>query len=70
MESLGLRFVFCLLAWLLSWQLCRNVLVSAIGLSLVKLSDLGLARTLEASGYYKKASSDKVSVQLKKEKKQ
>eukprot|EP00042_Codosiga_hollandica_P055009 m.758146 g.758146 ORF g.758146 m.758146 type:complete len:187 (+) comp59033_c0_seq3:4323-4883(+) len=38
----------------------RNVLVSDKGLDCVKLSDVGLSRTLAASPYYKKKSRDKV----------
>ena len=38
----------------------RNVLVSAVGLEVVKLSDVGLSRPLMQSEYYKKTSKDKV----------
>jgi hypothetical protein len=37
----------------------RNVLVSGAGLSCVKLSDMGMARTLSSSPYYRKTSNDK-----------
>ena len=40
----------------------RNILVSLEGLSVVKLSDLGLSRTLASSPYYRKTSDDKVPV--------
>ena len=39
---------------------CRNVLVSDGGHACVKLSDLGLSRTLSTSAYYRKTSNDKV----------
>jgi focal adhesion kinase 1 len=37
-------------------------LVSSAGLSCVKLSDMGMARTLSTSPYYHKASNDKIPV--------
>ena len=40
----------------------RNVLVGSEGLKAVKLSDLGLSRTLMDSPYYHKTSNDKVPV--------
>jgi serine/threonine protein kinase len=38
----------------------RNVLVSGMGLACVKLSDMGMARTLSSSPYYRKTSNDAV----------
>jgi serine/threonine protein kinase len=38
----------------------RNVLVSGMGLTCVKLSDMGMARTLSSSPYYRKKSNDAV----------
>jgi fibroblast growth factor receptor 2/cadherin 2 type 1 (N-cadherin) len=38
----------------------RNVLVGSEGLNKVKLSDVGLSRTLTSSDYYRKVSSNKV----------
>lgn len=43
-------------------QCCRNVLVSAAGLALVKLSDVGLSRTLTGSDYYRKQSNMRVCI--------
>ena len=40
----------------------RNVLVGADGLSTVKLSDVGLSRTLASSDYYRKTSNMKVPI--------
>ena len=40
----------------------RNVLVGDDGHKCVKLSDLGLSRTLTSSPYYLKSSNDKVCV--------
>ena len=40
----------------------RNVMVGASGLSVVKLNDFGLSRTLTTSDYYRKVSSDKIPV--------
>jgi hypothetical protein len=39
---------------------CRNVLVATEAPLTIKLSDVGLARTLKSSNYYKKTSDDKV----------
>jgi serine/threonine protein kinase len=40
----------------------RNILVGANGLETVKLSDVGLSRTLASSDYYRKTSNNKVPV--------
>ena len=40
----------------------RNVLVGNDGLSTVKLSDVGLSRTLAGSDYYRKVSNTKVPI--------
>lgn len=40
----------------------RNVLVGQGGLDVVKLGDMGLARTVTSSPYYMKTSNDKVVV--------
>jgi proto-oncogene tyrosine-protein kinase Ret len=40
----------------------RNVLVGVDGLSTVKLSDVGLSRTLASSDYYRKTSNMKVPI--------
>jgi serine/threonine protein kinase len=40
----------------------RNVLVGSSGLETVKLSDVGLSRTLATSDYYRKKSDNKVPV--------
>jgi hypothetical protein len=39
----------------------RNILVSAAGLQCVKLSDVGMARSIATSQYYRKQSKDKVA---------
>ena len=41
---------------------CSNVLVGGAGLDEVKLSDVGLSRTLASSDYYRKTSNNKVPV--------
>ena len=40
----------------------RNILVASVEPVHVKLSDVGLARTLKSSTYYRKTSDDKVPV--------
>ncbi len=47
---------------LLSFADRRNILVAPVEPVNVKLSDVGLARTLESSTYYRKTSDDKVPV--------
>ena len=38
---------------------CRNVLVGASGIDVVKLSDVGLSRPLKSSEYYRRTSKGK-----------
>jgi serine/threonine protein kinase len=57
-RDLAARFTFvCLAVFTFS-----NVLVSKEGLSKVKLSDVGLSRTLAGSDYYRKASNMKACI--------
>ena len=42
----------------------RNVLVGKNGLETVKLSDVGLSRTMTSSDYYRKKSNMKVVVKI------
>ena len=44
---------------LLSFADRRNILVASVEPVNVKLSDVGLARTLKSSTYYRKTSDDK-----------